>query len=258
MPLSARSYPFGEAKYQSRMVDCYGFHTHDMLVISALAGTGDLAFEFEDERVVVGQETLVCFAPGDRHRALLAGEAEDYVIVHLDPEWIAHIYGIVARDVIWKRAVESALHHADFVRLVKDMATKEGADSAEFEEWLWGFLETSVVGIKDQQIPNAQLEAIRAHIVSAWNDPLSLENLAGEFGLNHYAVIRQFRRHYGTTPKQYQINLRVHHAKSMIAEGMAIAEAALNCGFYDQSHLYNYFKKIFGVSPKAYQEAFRT
>ncbi len=89
-----------------------------------------------------------------------------------------------------------------------------------------------------------------------WNEPLTIESLAQQYNLNTYSLIRQFKRLFGTTPKKYLLDLRVHRAKELIAGGMGIAEAALTCGFYDQSHLYNYFKKIFGVSPKVYQEAF--
>lgn len=258
MPLIARRFPFGEAKYQSRMVDCYDYHAHDTLVISALAGRGDLVFEFENERFDVKQNTLVCFAPGVRHRAVLSGETRDYAIVHLDPVWIADVYGITVFDRAWRRIVEDEALHDDFVRIVIDLTRTEESDSQELEEWLWCFLDEALDGMREGAVPNAQLEAVRKKIASAWDKPLSLEALAEAFGINRYTLIRQFKHHYGSTPKKYQLDLRVHYAKAMIVDGMDIAEAALSCGFYDQSHLYNYFKKIFGVSPKAYQEAFRS
>jgi AraC-like DNA-binding protein len=36
---------------------------------------------------------------------------------------------------------------------------------------------------------------------------------------------------------------------------MSISEVALNVGFNDQSHLYKYFKQIFSISPKEYQDS---
>jgi len=258
MPLVARRYPFGEVKYQSRMVDCYDYHAHDTLVISALASKGDLVFEFEDERVDVKPNTLACFAPGVQHRAILSKEVRDYVIVHLDPIWITDALGVTVSERSWRRIVEHRELHDDFVRIVMALVQAEAADTQDLEEWLWHFLDEALDGAPERMIPDVQLEAVRQHIESTWDLPLSLKALAKAFEINRYTLIRQFKRHYGSTPKKYQLDLRVHRAKTMISEGMNIAEAALSCGFYDQSHLYNYFKKIFGVSPKAYQDAFRS
>ena len=257
MPLVARRFPFGEIKYQSRMVNCYDYHAHDALVVSALAGEGDLVFEFKDARLSVGRNTLVCFAPGVQHRAVLPKEARDYVIAHLDPEWITETLGITVSEKNWRHLVEHKGLHDDFVRIVMALVQVEAADTQDFEEWVWHFLDEALDGAPERMIPDVQLEAVRRHIESAWDLPLSLKTLAEAFEINHYTLIRHFKRHFGSTPKKYQLDLRVHRAKAMITEGMDITEAALSCGFYDQSHLYNYFKKVFGVSPKAYKNAFR-
>ena len=34
---------------------------------------------------------------------------------------------------------------------------------------------------------------------------------------------------------------------------LTLEEVAIECRFSDQSHLYKYFKEVFGISPKAYQ-----
>jgi len=39
---------------------------------------------------------------------------------------------------------------------------------------------------------------------------------------------------------------------------IALAEAALQAGFFDQSHLSNAFRRHFGVSPRAYRRSVRT
>ena len=57
------------------------------------------------------------------------------------------------------------------------------------------------------------------------------------------------------TPHQYILSQRLNHAKELLLQGENIAEVALHCGFSDQSHLYKYFKEVFGISPKAYQNS---
>ncbi len=255
MPLIARQYPFGEAKFQARMVDCYGKHGHEMLVISAVAGGGKLRFVFEDGSIPVGAETLMCFAPYQQHRAVVEGEVREYVILHLEQKWIVDVFGLDAAQVRWRRQLEDATLHGAFVKMVKRLALGEGQPEA-LEEWLWLYWAQSVEGVVEHTVPNQTLESIRQEIELKWNEPLTIESLAQKYDLNTYSLIRQFKRLFGATPKKYLLDLRVHRAKELIAGGMGIAEAALTCGFYDQSHLYNYFKKIFGVSPKVYQEAF--
>ncbi len=256
MPLIARHFPFGEAKYQARMVDCYGYHSHDVLVIGALEEPGDLTFDFEDVRVDVTSDSLVCFPPRQRHRAVLSTEARGYCILHLEPQWLSQVMEIEMSQVQWTRTIVDPSIHMSFIQTVKAMASGEEAGEETIEEWLGDFLPLLFQPIHEASIPDATLEQVRQYIEKHWDETFTIHTVAEIFALNPYTMIRQFKQHYGTTPKKYQRDLRVHQAKALIVGGMEIAEAALHCGFYDQSHLYNYFKKIFGVSPKVYQEAF--
>jgi len=257
MPLIARRFPFGEVKYQTRMVDCYGVHSHDVLVISALEEPEGLSFDFEDARVDVTPGTLVCFPPRQRHQAVLSAEAHGYCILHLEPQWLSRVMGIEIFQVQWTRTIVDPSIHASFVQTIKAMANGQEDYTETAEEWLGEFLSLLFQPTHETSIPDTTLEHVRQYIEKHWDEAFTIHTVAETFDLNPYTMIRQFKHHYGTTPKKYQRDLRVHHAKELIAGGMEIAEAALHCGFYDQSHLYNYFKKIFGVSPKEYQKAFK-
>jgi AraC-like DNA-binding protein len=48
--------------------------------------------------------------------------------------------------------------------------------------------------------------------------------------------------------------IRLNNAKKLLASGNTLIDTALECGFFDQSHFTNCFKKYFGVSPKQYAE----
>jgi AraC-like DNA-binding protein len=47
----------------------------------------------------------------------------------------------------------------------------------------------------------------------------------------------------------------VHKAKDLLLNGTPIAEAALEAGFFDQSHLNRVFKKFHGVTPGQYSKS---
>lgn len=83
---------------------------------------------------------------------------------------------------------------------------------------------------------------------------LSLQKLADEIDLSKYQLIRGFRREEGTTPWKFLIEKRIEKVKELLAEGMPPGQAAVESGFYDQSHLNKVFRENTGQTPKKYQE----
>jgi len=68
-------------------------------------------------------------------------------------------------------------------------------------------------------------------------------------GLDRFTLARHFRMAFGTSPHRFQVGRRLMRAQSMIAEGVALSEAAAASGFADQSHLTRHFAARFGVTP---------
>ncbi|WP_370682310.1 helix-turn-helix domain-containing protein [Comamonas sp. GB3 AK4-5] len=71
------------------------------------------------------------------------------------------------------------------------------------------------------------------------------------FSREHYA--RQFKLQHGVSPQTHRLLQRLNLARECLRAGQAIAEAALDAGFTDQSHLSRAFKRSFGVSPGRYR-----
>jgi AraC-like DNA-binding protein len=44
----------------------------------------------------------------------------------------------------------------------------------------------------------------------------------------------------------------VRYARTLLIDGVPAAQAALEAGFFDQSHLSRHFKSIYGVTPGRY------
>jgi AraC-like DNA-binding protein len=75
------------------------------------------------------------------------------------------------------------------------------------------------------------------------------EELEKVTGLDRFALARHFRAATGTSPHRYQVGRRLARAQKMIADGMALSEAAAATGFADQSHLTRHFAARFGLTP---------
>lgn len=91
-----------------------------------------------------------------------------------------------------------------------------------------------------------------------YGQPLDVDELAAHCGCTACHLIRLFRRHRGMTPHAFLMDLRLRRAKSFIALGTAIADAAIDTGFTDQSHLTRRFAVRFGITPGAYRKQIRS
>lgn len=83
----------------------------------------------------------------------------------------------------------------------------------------------------------------------------SLAELAALAGLSRFQLLRRFRAAYGLPPHAWLVQQRAEKARRLIAQGMALAGAALASGFADQSHMTRGFVRQFGFTPGAWQRA---
>jgi AraC-like DNA-binding protein len=95
---------------------------------------------------------------------------------------------------------------------------------------------------------------IKQYLRGVHDQKLNLAELARRFSLDKYQLIRLFKRQVGVTPNGYLTLLRIEQAKSLLAQGHALVEVALETGFYDQSHFARYFRTYTGVTPRGYQK----
>jgi AraC-like DNA-binding protein len=103
--------------------------------------------------------------------------------------------------------------------------------------------------------PRRRLTAERAvasardFLVAEAHRAVASEELERVSGLDRFALARQFRAAFGTSPHRFQVGRRLAKARAMIASGVALSEAAAATGFADQSHLTRHFSARFGLTP---------
>lgn len=90
------------------------------------------------------------------------------------------------------------------------------------------------------------------HIESRFTEAIYLENLAALAGLSVCRFVTVFRRQVGVTPHRFICHRRIRYAKALLRDGVPLAQAALEAGFFDQSHLSRHFKSICGTTPGRY------
>jgi AraC-like DNA-binding protein len=84
---------------------------------------------------------------------------------------------------------------------------------------------------------------------------IRVETLCDELGWSRRRLAARFREVVGLPPKTVARLLRLDRAIELAGSGMAWAEVAYACGYFDQSHLVNEFRRITGASPTQYRAA---
>lgn len=82
---------------------------------------------------------------------------------------------------------------------------------------------------------------------------IGADELAHAAGVaDRFQLARAFRAAYGTPPHAYLLQIRLLHARRLLATGMRPAAVAAECGFADQSHLGRRSRRAYGVTPACY------
>lgn len=76
-----------------------------------------------------------------------------------------------------------------------------------------------------------------------------IDELAEVAGLSRYHFARVFREEVGQSPWSYVKATRARRALELLEDGLSPAEAALEAGFADQSHLTRTLRQVEGRTP---------
>lgn len=98
------------------------------------------------------------------------------------------------------------------------------------------------------------IRRVREYIDAHPAEDITLDCLAGIAGFSRFHLVRAFRRTLSLTPYAYLTGRRVARAKTLLMGERPLSAVALDCGFYDQSHLNRTFKAWVGVTPGQYRQ----
>ena len=92
------------------------------------------------------------------------------------------------------------------------------------------------------------------YINEHFSEEISVDQLAGLFGLSSYYFIRVFRQETGDTPHDYIVNRRMASARYLLKyTELTVKEICFNTGFSSESVFCNAFKKQHGMTPQGYR-----
>jgi len=235
-------------------------HAHDQFGIG-LVGFGAQRSWSGVGQVDAGAGDLIAVNPGEIHDGAPVGDCvRGWRMLYLDPSFMAEqiadegggpieIIRPVMRDPVLAARFEQL-----FERL-----TARAPDLLAVEQGLVGavmhLLRRHGVGGRRADGPAPPVAKALRRLDEAPEAPVSLADLAALAGVSRFQLLRGFARDVGVTPHAYLVQRRVGLARRLLASGHAPAEAAVEAGFADQSHLTRAFVRQFGVTPGRYRAA---
>lgn len=110
-------------------------------------------------------------------------------------------------------------------------------------------LDPSAGSARSSRLDASALEQARDYLDAHATETVDSRRLEAMTGLDRFALARQFRAAFGTSPYNYLVMRRLDRARRMLGQGSSPVDVAFACGFADQSHLTRQFRRAYGVTP---------
>jgi AraC-like DNA-binding protein len=229
----------------------YPPHIHEEFCITMIL-RGTEAHICRGERHVAQAGNLLCVNAEEAHASESIGA--EYKAIQLKPRFIERL--LFGGDHRLHFPV-SIVRNPELFRMFVDLFSKleERGSQAEKESELVAAIEMLLRVQSVDPAPTAEprsVEKVRRYLRSHYSESISLSGLAEIVDLSPFHLVRVFRNQVGVPPHEYQTQVRVANAQRMLLDGRSIAEAAIETGFFDQSHLTRNFKRITGFTPGDY------
>lgn len=107
------------------------------------------------------------------------------------------------------------------------------------------------------QMAEIPLGSVIATMIRRLGEKITSGEMARAAGTSVRGLERAFDRDYGLSPRQYLRRLRMQTAcQLLVSTRSTLAQVADRCGFADQSHFNRDFKRMTGLTPRAYRIRF--
>jgi len=259
-PSKTKHFTFAEVTYNQTINGCPKSHMHDKLTLVALE-KGEVTLYLAEEELILKENEIAVINPYEMHSASVTQkESDGLYALYVDKSWIkklqTELYGSKEYILFEKRIVHDKESYYALLDVLNILFEEDSFVSKEelLTEFIIGLMMKTSPCISAKE-HKPLFNDIKHYIDDNITAPLSLEEIAKEFLITRFHLIRLFKEELGMTPYQYILNTQLNRAKVLLAENIPIAEVAQLCGFHDQSHLYKYFKQMFSITPKAYQES---
>ena len=201
---------------------------------------GEATFRYEDG---------ACFVnPGD---VLYMPQNLGYTATYTDTEMLAINFAVdhpdPAPEVYSLQNVEQL--YPLFLRAHSLWESKTPGCGLQVMSALYGILGAICQTETSTKLPPHFLKAV-SYIHANFTKDITIGAICEEAGMGATAFRLLFKQYYQKTPVEYITQLRLEHARNLIAGGMGVEQAALQSGFHDPKYFARTVKKHLGCTPR--------
>ena len=248
-----------ELLHASNITHVYPRHVHEeYCVVIMLEGTETHFCRGNSYQAFPGD--LMLLNADEAHGSQSVGT--EYRVIHIQPEVIRSIaLEVCGHDTESPYFANPVINNSLVFRLLLDLHLKLERGTSPLEQES-EFISTIGLLIADQNKAHftaqplwkepLRVKLVQDYLKSNYAKNVSLSELASIARLSPFHLLRTFRNQVGVPPHEYQTQVRISRAKRLIQSGNSILEAALETGFFDQSHFSRNFKRIVGIPPGRY------
>ncbi|GAA0383953.1 AraC family transcriptional regulator [Microbispora corallina] len=258
-PLEAMRAHFTRHRYHRHSHETYSF---------GVTEEGAQAFTCRGASHTSATGMVLAFNPDDPHDGHAADELGfTYRIVHIGPELVTGVLAdatggrgalpLFPRPVVEDRVLARDLLdlHRALIRPATALRREEALAAAVASIVRRAAVRGPGPAEAGERETRRVAERARARLREAPLADVTAGDLAAAAGCSRFAIYRAFRSVYGMAPSDYQRQLRLRHARTLIGHGTPLSEAAVRAGFADQSHLTRWFVRSYGITPGEYRNA---
>jgi AraC-like DNA-binding protein/quercetin dioxygenase-like cupin family protein len=246
-----------QASFRTRS---FARHSHEGYGIGVIE-QGALGFYYRGDNVVAPAGRINTVNPGEVHTGHPASEQGwTYRMFYCSPAFVQQMAadiadkpaplplftsGVIEDDQL---AHQVQLTHAHLMDSSTPRLEQESLLLTLFSGLLTRHTYASLPMARAGNEPN-RIGRVIDYLEAHFAEDIDVGTLAAVACLSPFHFIRVFSRQIGMTPHAWLMQLRVRKAVTLLNRGVSIAEAALQTGCSDQSHLNRLFKRYLGYTP---------
>jgi AraC-like DNA-binding protein len=230
----------------------FAMHRHDTYAIGmTFSGVQTFHFRGVQWHCLPGQCHIL--HPDEPHDGGTEAESGfSYRMVYVDPSLVQAAHGGVPLPFVAHPVVDGARLPQGCVSEIWDLdAAVDDIGRTELVLGVVRLLEaaSSNAAKRSGPLDLDRLSRVRDLLAASPAKAHMMDELEQVADLDRWTLARQFRAAFGTSPSRFRTLRRLDCVRESIRGGSGLAEAAIEAGFADQSHMSRQFKLAYGLTP---------
>ena len=226
----------------------YPWHFHEAYTV-VMVDEGAMKYVFRDGVINVSSGEVFVINPFVAHyNSAVNNQTCRYSVMFL-PVWLFNQPGQTNGVTHFENVVNAGVFTEliGLFKRIKDVREQEGylAAIGDIAALLVNSFRIKIESLASTKRIEPALQFIHQHL----DEKLIIAQLAAECNLSHFHFQRIFKSAVGLTVTVYIQQCRMQRGRELLRKGIKPVFTSLESGFFDQSHFYKQFKKMYALTP---------